>query len=198
MSVRKQGQRAKAAATTLATATRASKDAALRAMADALVSRTPEVLAANDADVAAGRDAGMSTALIDRLGLSEQRVRGMADGLRQVAGLPDPVGEVVRGSVLPNGLELRQLRVPLGVVGIVYEARPNVTADAAGLCLKAGNAVLLRGSSSAARSNAAIVGVLRDALDAALAPVGVQRGRVAAGAPGGGRAVPGAGAAGPA
>jgi glutamate-5-semialdehyde dehydrogenase len=170
MSVREQGQRAKAAAATLATATRASKDAALRAMADALVSRTPEVLAANDADVAAGRDAGMSTALIDRLSLSEQRVRGMADGLRQVAGLPDPVGEVVRGSVLPNGLELRQLRVPLGVVGIVYEARPNVTADAAGLCLKAGNAVLLRGSSSAARSNAAIVGILRDALDAAGLP----------------------------
>jgi glutamate-5-semialdehyde dehydrogenase len=101
---------------------------------------------------------------VDRLALDQKRVAGMADGLRQVAGLPDPVGEVVRGSVLPNGLELRQIRVPLGVVGIVYEARPNVTADAAGLCLKSGNAVLLRGSSSARVSNAAIVTVLRDAV----------------------------------
>jgi glutamate-5-semialdehyde dehydrogenase len=139
-------------------------------MADALVRRTSEVMAANDADLAAGRHAGMSTALLDRLALSESRVAGMAGGLRQVAGLPDPVGEVLRGSTLPNGLELRQLRVPLGVVGIVYEARPNVTADAAGLCLKAGNAVLLRGSSSAARSNAAIVEVLRDALAGAGLP----------------------------
>jgi glutamate-5-semialdehyde dehydrogenase len=175
MSVHEQGRRAKAAATVLATATRATKDAALLAMAEALVRRTPEVLAANDADVAAGREAGMSTALLDRLALNDKRVAGMAGGLRQVAGLPDPVGEVVRGSVLPNGLELRQLRVPLGVVGIVYEARPNVTADAAGLCLKAGNAVLLRGSSSAARSNAAIVTVLRDALaDAGLPADAVQ------------------------
>ncbi|NJC70079.1 glutamate-5-semialdehyde dehydrogenase [Planosporangium thailandense] len=164
MSVQEQGRRAKAAAATIATATRATKDAALRAMADALVRRAPEVLAANEADVTAGRDAGMSAALLDRLALNTYRIEGMAGGLRQVAGLPDPVGEVVRGSTLPNGLVLRQVRVPLGVVGIVYEARPNVTADAAGLCLKAGNAVLLRGSSSAERSNAAIVGVLRDAL----------------------------------
>jgi glutamate-5-semialdehyde dehydrogenase len=170
MSVQEQGTRAKAAATVLATATRAAKDAALLAMADALVSRTDEVLAGNAADVAAGREAGMSTALVDRLSLTAERVAGMAGGLRQVAGLADPVGEVVRGSVLPNGLELRQLRVPLGVVGIVYEARPNVTADAAGLCLKAGNAVLLRGSSSAARSNAAIVAILRDALATAGLP----------------------------
>jgi glutamate-5-semialdehyde dehydrogenase len=105
----------------------------------------------------------MTEALLDRLALSETRIAGMADGLRQVAGLPDPVGEVVRGSTLANGLELRQVRVPMGVVGIVYEARPNVTADAAGLCLKSGNAVLLRGSSSAAHSNAAIVRVLREA-----------------------------------
>ncbi len=175
MSVQEQGRRAKAAATVLATATRATKDAALLAMAEALVRRTPEILTANVADLAAGREAGMSTALLDRLALSDKRVAGMAGGLRQVAGLPDPVGEVVRGSVLPNGLELRQLRVPLGVVGIVYEARPNVTADAAGLCLKSGNAVLLRGSSSAARSNAAIVAVLRDALaDAGLPADAVQ------------------------
>jgi glutamate-5-semialdehyde dehydrogenase len=169
MSVLDQGRRARTAAVTLATASRAAKDKALHAMADALVARSPEVLSANEADQAAGRAAGMSEALLDRLALSDKRIAGMAGGLRQVAGLPDPVGEVVRGSTLVSGLELRQIRVPLGVVGIVYEARPNVTADAAGLCLKAGNAVLLRGSSSAARSNAAIVTVLR----AALADVGL-------------------------
>src|SRR4051812_34111601 len=132
-------------------------------MGDALLSRTPRVLQGNDADVAAARAAGTAAALVDRLALNPDRIAGMADGLRQTATLTDPVGEVVRGSTLPNGLELRQVRVPFGVVGIVYEARPNVTADAAGLCLKSGNAVLLRGSSSAARSNAAIVAVLRDA-----------------------------------
>src|SRR5437764_4785795 len=135
-------------------------------MADALVAGTPEILAGNDADVAAARSAGTAEALIDRLTLTAARVAAMADGLRQTAALPDPVGEVVRGSTLANGLELRQLRVPFGVVGIIYEARPNVTADAAGICLKSGNAVLLRGSSSARRSNEAIVGALRDALDA--------------------------------
>src|ERR1051325_10757405 len=161
MSVNEQAKRARAAATTLATAGRSTKDAALRAMADALVARTPEVLAENAADVAAGRASGMSAALVDRLSLDERRVAGMAGGLRQVAGLPDPVGEVVRGSALPNGLELRQVRGPFGVVGIIYEARPNVTVDAAGLCLKSGNAVLLRGSGSAMHSNAATVSVLR-------------------------------------
>ncbi|NJC64719.1 glutamate-5-semialdehyde dehydrogenase [Planosporangium flavigriseum] len=170
MSVQEQGRRAKAAAGVLATATRAAKDAALRTMADALVRRTPEILAANEADVEAGRAAGLTPALLDRLALNDYRLEGMASGLHQVAGLPDPVGEVIRGSTLPNGLELRQVRVPLGVLGIVYEARPNVTADAAGLCLKAGNAVLLRGSSSAAHSNAAIVAVLRDALQTAGLP----------------------------
>jgi glutamate-5-semialdehyde dehydrogenase len=163
-------RRARSAATELATATRATKDAALRAMADALLSRTQEILAGNAADLAAGREGGMSTALLDRLALSEARVAGMADGLRTLADLADPVGEVVRGSVLPNGLELRQVRVPFGVVGIIYEARPNVTADAAGICLKSGNAVLLRGSSTAARSNAAIVAVLRDAVAGAGLP----------------------------
>jgi glutamate-5-semialdehyde dehydrogenase len=163
VSVTEQARRARTASTVLATAPRKVKDEALRAMAEALVAGTREIIAANEEDLAAGRAAGMSTALLDRLALSEARVAGMAAGLRQVAGLPDPVGEVVRGSTLPNGLELRQLRVPMGVVGIVYEARPNVTADAAGLCLKSGNAVLLRGSSSAARSNAAIVGFLRTA-----------------------------------
>jgi glutamate-5-semialdehyde dehydrogenase len=161
--VTEQARRARTASTVLATAPRKVKDAALEAMADALLAGTREIIAANEEDLATGRAAGMSTALLDRLALSEARVAGMAGGLRQVAGLPDPVGEVVRGSTLPNGLELRQIRVPMGVVGIVYEARPNVTADAAGLCLKSGNAVLLRGSSSAAHSNAAIVSFLRTA-----------------------------------
>ncbi|HWG93537.1 MAG TPA: glutamate-5-semialdehyde dehydrogenase, partial [Mycobacteriales bacterium] len=134
-----------------------------------------DVLAANADDVAAGREAGTSEALLDRLSLTPSRVEAMADGLRHVATLPDPVGEVVRGSTLPNGLELRQVRVPLGVVGIVYEARPNVTADAAGLCVKSGNAVLLRGSGSAYRSNTALVEVLaRAATDAGLPPDAVQ------------------------
>ena len=155
--------RARQAAHELALATRATKDAALHAMADALVAATADVLSANDGDVTAARDAGTPDAQLDRLRLDAGRVAGMADGLRDVAGLPDPVGEVLRGSTLANGLELRQVRVPFGVVGMIYEARPNVTADAAGICLKAGNAVLLRGSSSARRSNAAIVTVLRAA-----------------------------------
>jgi glutamate-5-semialdehyde dehydrogenase len=144
------------AAARLAPMPRAIKDAALLAMAEALVAATPAILEANALDV--GRDP--DNPLIDRLRLNESRVAAMAEGLRQVAGLPDPVGEVVRGSTLPNGLQLRQVKVPLGVVGIIYEARPNVTADAAGLCLKSGNAVLLRGSSSARESNRAIVDVL--------------------------------------
>ncbi|MCW2598306.1 MAG: glutamate-5-semialdehyde dehydrogenase [Frankiales bacterium] len=156
-------RRAKTAAAALAPLTRAKKDAALLAMADALVAEEQVILAANAEDVAAGRAAGMSEAMLDRLALNPARVRAMADGLRHVATLPDPVGEVVRGSSLPNGLEMRQVRVPLGVVGIVYEARPNVTADAAGLCVKSGNAVLLRGSASAYRSNTAIVDVLATA-----------------------------------
>jgi glutamate-5-semialdehyde dehydrogenase len=164
MSVREQGRRAREAATVLATASRRTKDAALIAMAEALITRTPEILLANAEDVDRARAADTPAHIVDRLSLNEKRVAGMADGLRQVAGLPDPVGEVVRGTVLPNGLELRQVRVPLGVVGIIYEARPNVTADAAGLCLKSGNAALLRGSSSARVSNDAIGSVLRDAI----------------------------------
>jgi glutamate-5-semialdehyde dehydrogenase len=157
MSVLEQGRRARVAAATLATAGRAVKDAALHAMAGALVARTPEIIEANDADVKRARRQ-LNPRPPDRPAHPHRETRGgMADGLRQMAGLPDPVGEVLRGSTLPNGLELRQVRVPLGVVGIIYEARPNVTADAAGLCLKAGNAVLLRGSSSARTSNEAIV-----------------------------------------
>ena len=162
--VHETAQRARDAAVALATATRQRKDAALLAMAAALEEHTDRVVAGNADDVARAEAAGTSTALVDRLRLDGHRVQAMADGLRQVAGLPDPVGEVVRGTRLPNGLELRQVRVPLGVVGIIYEARPNVTADAAGLCLKSGNAVLLRGSSSAVSSNAVIVEVLREAV----------------------------------
>ena len=156
-------RRAKVAAAALAPLTRATKDAALLAMADALVAEQDRILAANAQDVDAGREAGTSEAMLDRLALTPARIAAMADGLRHVATLPDPVGEVVRGSSLPNGLELRQVRVPLGVVGIVYEARPNVTADAAGLCVKSGNAVLLRGSASAYQSNTVIVEVLSKA-----------------------------------
>jgi glutamate-5-semialdehyde dehydrogenase len=165
--------RAREAAYELAVATRATKDAALRAMAEALVGATERVLAANGEDVEAARAGGTPEALVDRLRLDAVRVEAMAEGLRQVAGLPDPVGEVVRGSTLANGLELRQVRVPFGVVGMIYEARPNVTADAAGICLKAGSAVLLRGSSSARRSNEAIVSVLRDAAGASGLPADV-------------------------
>ena len=166
-------RRARAAATELAVATRATKDAALHAMADALLSGTPDLLTANTDDVRAAEAAGTPAATVDRLRLDETRIAGMADGLREVAGLPDPVGEVVRGSTLANGLELRQVRVPFGVVGIIYEARPNVTADAAGICLKSGNAVLLRGSSSALASNTAIVALLRDAAAGAGLPADV-------------------------
>src|SRR6187397_1636819 len=161
--VRDVAGRARTASHELATATRATKDAALRAMADALLASSEEILAANAEDVARAEAAGTPANIVDRLSLDAGRLAAMAEGLREVASLPDPVGEVVRGSTLANGLELRQVRVPFGVVGMIYEARPNVTADAAGICLKSGNAVLLRGSSSARSSNAAIVAVLRDA-----------------------------------
>lgn len=157
-------KRARVAARTLGTLSTAVKDQALHAAADALLAHSHQIIAANARDLEVARDAGTSAAMLDRLALNPQRVDGIAAGLRQVAGLPDPIGEVLRGSTLPNGLQLRQQRVPLGVVGIVYEGRPNVTVDAFGLTLKSGNAVLLRGSSSAAQSNAALVSVLREAL----------------------------------
>jgi len=170
-----QAQAARLAARTLATQTRAAKDQALRAMAGLLECSQALILAANTADVERGRDAGLTPALIDRLTLTPSRLTAMADGLRTVAGLDDPVGQVTRGWRLQNGVQIEQVRVPLGVIGMIYEARPNVTADAAGICLKAGNAVLLRGSSSAASSNLAIVDVLRAALDGAgLPPDAVQ------------------------
>jgi glutamate-5-semialdehyde dehydrogenase len=168
-----QAGRARLAAIELSTATRTVKDAALLLMAARLEERADDIVAANAVDVDNARGFGLSDAMIDRLALTPQRVSAMADGLRQMAALPDPVGEVVRGSTLANGLELRQIRVPFGVVGIIYEGRPNVTADAAGICLKSGNGVLLRGSSSAAASNAAIVSVLRKAVADAGLPADV-------------------------
>jgi glutamate-5-semialdehyde dehydrogenase len=157
-------RRARDAAALLAPLTRQAKDAALQAMADALEAATDRVVAVNTEDVDRERAAGTAAGLVDRLTLDAARIAGIADGLRQVAALPDPVGEVVSGYVLPNGLRVEQVRVPLGVVGMVYEARPNVTVDAAGLCLKSGNAVLLRGSSSAHATNRVLVDVLRETL----------------------------------
>lgn len=164
------GRAARGAAADLAVRTRAEKDAALHAMADALEANAAAIIERNAADVERARETGTPDAMIDRLRLDDSRIAGMAGGLRQVAGLPDPVGEVVRGYTLPNGLQVTQRRVPLGVVGIIYEARPNVTADAAGLALKSGNAVLLKGSSSAAASNEAIVAVLAAAAEGAGLP----------------------------
>src|ERR687894_2075771 len=150
---------AKAAARELAQVDSATKDRALLAMASALEARTPEILDANGRDLEAGREAGLSSALMDRLALDERRVAAMATGVREIVALPDPVGEVLDGFRLPNGLDVRKVRVPLGVVAVVYEARPNVTIDAAALCVKSGNAIVLRGSSSATHSNAVLASV---------------------------------------
>ena len=159
-------RRAKIASRTLATANRMTKDAALGAIADALVAAADDIVVANAEDLERGRTNGMSGGLLDRLVLDPERISKIAGALRDVAGLPDPVGEVVRGQTLPNGLRLRQVRVPMGVVGMIYEARPNVTVDAAGLALKSGNAAILRGGSAASSSNAVILAVMRDALKA--------------------------------
>ncbi len=150
-------RRARVASRALALLPTVAKDQALRSAAEAVRRNSELILAANAEDLDAARDAGTPAAMLDRLALNPDRVEGIAAGLRQVAGLPDPVGEVLRGYTLPNGLHLRQQRVPLGVIGMIYEGRPNVTVDAFGLALKSGNAVLLRGSSSAARSNQALV-----------------------------------------
>ncbi|HEY5845963.1 MAG TPA: gamma-glutamyl-phosphate reductase, partial [Microlunatus sp.] len=143
MTVRELTDRARAAAVILAQASRGAKDLALEAMADALAKAEPQVLDANESDVERAVDQGTSDALVDRLRLDPDRVDGMVDGLRDLARLPDPVGDVVRGWTNPNGVQVRQVRVPFGVVGIIYEARPNVTADAGGICLKSGNAAVL-------------------------------------------------------
>ena len=155
---------ARRAGRVLAALDTAGKDRALRAIADALEARIPEILEANARDMEAGEAADIGAALLDRLRLDEGRVRAMAAGVRQIVALPDPVGEVIDGGRLANGLEMRRVRVPLGVVAVVYEARPNVTIDAAALCLKSGNAIVLRGSSSAAHSNAVLAAVAREAV----------------------------------
>src|SRR4051812_45706879 len=158
---------AKTAARSLAATDSATRDGALLAMADALEARTDEILEANARDLAAGRESGLPAALMDRLALDERRIAGMAAGVRAIVALADPVGEGIDGHRPPQGLHVRKVRVPLGVVAVVYEARPNVTIDAAALCLKSGNAVLLRGSSSAAHSNAVLAAVAREAVEAA-------------------------------
>jgi glutamate-5-semialdehyde dehydrogenase len=164
------GRRAKAASRVIASSSSAAKDAALAAAADLLVARSAEILDANARDVARAESAGITATVVDRLRLTTARVEGMAGGLRKVAALTDPVGEVVDGWTRPNGLRIERVRVPLGVVAIIYENRPNVTSDAFGLCLKSGNAAFLRGSSGAIDSNLAIAGVLRDALEKADLP----------------------------
>ena len=161
---------AKRASRTLATLGSDVKNSALESIADALIERTPEILEANGRDLEAGREAGLSAALLDRLALDPERIGAIADGARKIAALPDPVGEVIDGFRLPNGLDVRKVRVPLGVVAVVYEARPNVTIDAAALCLKSGNAIVLRGSSSAAHSNAVLAAVAAEAAEAAGLP----------------------------
>ncbi|MGB3411487.1 MAG: glutamate-5-semialdehyde dehydrogenase [Microthrixaceae bacterium] len=157
-------RRAKAASRVLATASTTQKNDALLKAADLLEERSDEILKANSVDVSTAEAAGTAPGLVDRLRLDAGRIKGMADGLRQVAGLADPVGEVLDGWVRPNGLKISRVRVPLGVVAIIYESRPNVTSDAAGLCLKSGNAAFLRGSSTAINSNLAIADVLREAV----------------------------------
>jgi glutamate-5-semialdehyde dehydrogenase len=163
---------ARDASRALATLSTAVKDRALESIAQALVERSGEILDANALDMQAGRAAGLDAALLDRLALDEGRVRAMADGVRAIAALPDPVGEVIDGRRLPNGLDVRKVRVPLGVVAVVYEARPNVTIDAAALCLKSGNAIVLRGSSSAAHSNAVLATIASEAAADAGVPEG--------------------------
>src|SRR6476659_1189541 len=171
-SVAERCRHAQAASRALAALDTATKDAALGAIADALLARTDEILDANARDLDAGRESGLAAALMDRLALDAGRVRAMADGVRAIAALPEPVGEVIDGRRLPNGLDVRKTRVPLGVVAVVYEARPNVTIDAAALCLKSGNAIVLRGSSSAAHSNAVLATVASEAASEAGLPDG--------------------------
>ncbi|WP_276351528.1 glutamate-5-semialdehyde dehydrogenase [Cohnella caldifontis] len=168
--VKEKARAAKETAAILAGLATEQKNEALRRMAEALVTRAPEILAANEDDLKRGREQGTSSSLLDRLKLTEERIAGIAEGVRQIIELPDPVGDLLESFSRPNGMLVKKFRVPLGVVGMIYEARPNVTVDAAALCLKTGNAVVLRGGSSALSSNRAIVGVLRDALSATVLP----------------------------
>lgn len=168
--VKAKAQAAKQAAAKLAVTSTAVKNAALLAMAAALEAQQSEILAANERDMTAAAAKGMKSSILDRLKLTAERISGMADGLRQVAGLADPVGNVIDGKTLPNGLHITKIRVPLGVIGIIYEARPNVTADAAGLCLKSGNAVILKGGSEAMESNKTVAAILAQAAEGAGIP----------------------------
>lgn len=168
--VKAKAQAAKQAAAKLAVTSTAVKNAALLAMAAALEAQQSEILAANERDMTAAAAKGMKNSMLDRLKLTAERISGMADGLRQVAGLADPVGNVIDGKTLPNGLHINKIRVPLGVIGIIYEARPNVTADAAGLCLKSGNAVILKGGSEAMESNKTVAAILAQAAEGAGIP----------------------------
>ena len=170
--VKDKAQAAKQAAAKLAVTSTAVKNAALLAMAAALEAQQAEILAANERDMTAAAAKGMKSSMLDRLKLTAERISGMADGLRQVAGLADPVGNVIDGKTLPNGLHITKIRVPLGVIGIIYEARPNVTADAAGLCLKSGNAVILKGGSEAMESNKTVAAILAQAAEGAGIPAG--------------------------
>lgn len=170
--VKAKAQAAKQAAAKLAVTSSAVKNAALLAMAAALEAQQSEILAANERDMTAAAAKGMKSSMLDRLKLTAERISGMADGLRQVAGLADPVGNVIDGKTLPNGLHITKIRVPLGVIGIIYEARPNVTADAAGLCLKSGNAVILKGGSEAMESNKTVAAILAQAAEGAGIPAG--------------------------
>lgn len=170
--VKAKAQAAKQAAAKLAVTSTAVKNAALLAMAAALEAQQSEILAANERDMTAAAAKGMKSSMLDRLKLTAERLSGMADGLRQVAGLADPVGNVIDGKTLPNGLHITKIRVPLGVIGIIYEARPNVTADAAGLCLKSGNAVILKGGSEAMESNKTVAAILAQAAEGAGIPAG--------------------------
>ncbi|KQQ79626.1 glutamate-5-semialdehyde dehydrogenase [Aureimonas sp. Leaf324] len=164
------GARAKAASRVLAQASAAAKDAALRAMADAVIAATPEILAANGADLERARRSGMAASFVDRLTLDEGRIAGIAAALRDIADLPDPVGAVTQEWTRPNGLTIRRVRTPIGTIGVIYESRPNVTADAGALCLKSGNAVILRGGSDSALSSRAIHKALASGLEAAGLP----------------------------
>ena len=170
--VKAKAQAAKQATAKLAVTSTAVKNAALLAMAAALEAQQAEILAANERDMTAAAAKGMKSSMLDRLKLTAARISGMADGLRQVAGLADPVGNVIDGKTLPNGLHITKIRVPLGVIGIIYEARPNVTADAAGLCLKSGNAVILKGGSEAMESNKTVAAILAQAAEGTGIPAG--------------------------
>ena len=162
--IEQMGAKAKEASRVLSVAG-SKKDLALNSIADALIEHKDEIIKANNIDIEYGKEIGLTPSLIDRLTLGEDRIKGMADGVRKVSSLPDPIGNVISGNTLPNGLTVTRVKVPLGVIGIIFEARPNVTADAASLCLKAGNAVILRGGKEAINSNKAIAKIMRDAVE---------------------------------